>query len=585
MSVPAAPTDSSHDGRDLSHTLLVLGARWRAVVNSVQNIRRHMYVHFAVGIGLVLLLIGGGYRLFRSVFGFLMRQEVFGPVLMDMLMGLVFLIFFSMLVFSNLIITLSTTYLSKEVEFLMAQPVSRQAIFRLKLVESVFYSSWAFALLTLPVFVAYGAARGVPLYFYPLAILASIPFLLIPAGLGSIITLVLTAYLPARKTRTLAIVLGILTVMGSLIMARFVVGGRLLASAEGQDFVKVMNVLGLGSFPALPSAWLANALQAIAPADAADFDLGKYFYWLAMLSATALFLLEILRLLVPPLYYRGWALSRDSAVQEVSSEARTSAFQYFERALWWMDPATRALLSKDMKTFWRDPSQWTQLVILVGLMVVYVGNLRTAQRYNHVISFLVSEWRSVLVFFNIAATCFILSILTTRFVYPLLSLEGRQFWTIGLAPMQRSRVLWQKYVLCAGVCLVISHGLTLLSNTILDVSPGYRVLSHLLATVMSLGLSSLSIGLGAMLPNFLEDNPARIANGVGGTLNVILSILYIGISVVSLAWALIYQPGFLWGSLGELMRPLYFGLVMGFHALVILVPLKAGLDAWEAHEF
>ncbi len=574
-------TDNFMEG---AHTALVLRTKLLIARNSIRNIRRHVYLHAFVAISLAAFLLVGGTAMFWKIFDFLMDQPVFGPPLMDRLVSIVFLIFFSMLLFSNLIITLSTTYISKEVEFLMALPLSRQSIFRQKLVESIIYSSWAFALLSLPLFISFGIVRDAPYWYYLLIIPLVVPFLVIPASLGAIFTMVVTSIMPARKTRSLVIVLGLLAVAGTVIMAR-VTGLRQLLASANQDFLQVMNTLSIGNSPLLPSAWLSNALQSIAPSDSADLSISIFLYWFAMLAATSLFLLEITRWFVPKLYYRGWCLSRDAAVREVESNTKFSPFRFIDRQLERSFlPPTAGLLSKDLKTFWRDPAQWTQLVILFGLMVIYIMNLGWATRYGETLEMVVRDWKTLLSFFNVAATCFILSILTTRFVYPMLSLEGRGFWAVGLAPIPRTKVVRQKYLLCLLLCIGISLPLTALSNYILELDLRFTLLSYGTVAMMSLGLSSLSVGIGAVLPDFKEDNPARIANGIGGTLNVLLSLAYIAVSVSLVALPVVIYGNDSSHGLLAWTWP-YLGAAVLFQLIVILVPLKIGLNRWERLEF
>lgn len=584
----AAPplSDAALEGR---HTWIISRAKLKIAYNALRHIKRHVYLHAFVGIGMMLFIVGGGTALFSFIFNFMMTSdelEVFGPPLMDRLVSIVFLIFFSMLLFSNLIITLSTTYISREVEFLMGLPVSRQSVFRQKLLESILYSSWAFALLSFPIFVSYGITRAAPWYYYPLIIGMILPFLFIPASLGAIITMVLTSFLPARKTRTLCIALGILSIVAMLLLSRYSGLSTLISTADRQDFLQIMDALGFGSSAMLPSAWLSSALVAIAPPNPIDRDLGAFAYWFSMLLATGLFFMEVTRWLVSPLYYRGWCLSRDAAVREVESNARFSPFRVIDR---WLNRAfaapTAGLLSKDLKTFWRDPSQWTQLVILFGLMIIYIMNLGWSTRYSATMELVINDWKAMLTFFNLAASCFILSILTTRFVYPMLSLEGRGFWTVGLAPIPRQRIVWQKYILCLLLCIGVSVPLVILSGVILRVDLAFTLVSIATVVVMSAGLTSLSVGIGAILPDFKEDNPARIANGVGGTLNVLLSLAYIGVSVVLLAAATSLLAG------APSMRPaLVYGVpfALGFviiQVAAIVLPMRIGLNRWIRMEF
>ena len=138
----------------------ILQARWSMLANAVKGIRSYLYIHVAVGLLVAFVLLAGGGVLFRSMFDFLLRQEPFGAPLMERLVAIVLLAFFSMLVFSNLIITLTTTYISRDTEFLFGYPISARSVFTVKLAESIFYSSWAFVLLSLPLFAAYGLSKG-----------------------------------------------------------------------------------------------------------------------------------------------------------------------------------------------------------------------------------------------------------------------------------------------------------------------------------------------------------------------------------------------------------------------------------------
>lgn len=571
----------------MTQNFLILWAKWRGAANAVRRMEGVMVFHISVAIVVLSLLVGVGTYLFLDVFRFLMGQAVFGPPLMDRLVGIVFLAFFSMLVFSNLIITLSTTYISREVDFLMAQPIAYRATFRQKLLESIVYSSWAFALLSLPFFLAFGISRHVTWHFYPLVLVLLVPFLTIPAALGSIVTMLITAFLPARRTRTLVAVLGGMTIVLALLLARLMNFRTLFQQAEEGNFLQIMSFLEFGSSPIVPSTWMMNGLLALAPGSLGPIDFSQYLYWLAMLVATALFLVQVNEWLVPWLYYRGWCLTKDSGNRGQASRSSWSPLNAVDRLLTFLPGQARALFSKDLKTFWRDPAQWTQLVILMGLMAIYIANLRSARRYSPTIEFLVTDWKAMLALFNLGATCFILSILTTRFVFPMLSLEGRQFWTVGLAPMRRSMIVWQKYALCLLSALTLSILLLTLSNHVLQVDIFLRRLSLACTILMAFALSSLSVGFGALMPNFREDNPARIANGLGGTANALLSMAYIGVTMGLVGVPVHLQSKGLLASTAfwQNWSTLYILGVIVFQIAIIVLPMALGLRKWNRLEF
>ena len=63
------------------------------------------------------------------------------------------------------------------------------------------------------------------------------------------------------------------------------------------------------------------------------------------------------------------------------------------------------------------------------------------------------------------------STFTSRFVFPMMSLEGSQMWLVGLWPMSRERVLWAKFCYALAVTSVAAMTVTFLSIRALDLAP------------------------------------------------------------------------------------------------------------------
>lgn len=570
---------------------VILQSRRRMLDHIVGQIRNYLWIHLAAGIFTVMLIIAGGAAFFFLLFRFLMSQEPFGPPLMEKLMGVVFLAFFSMLIFSNLVITLTTTYISRETEYLMGLPIRFRSLFMIKLVEAIFYSSWAFIVLSVPIFFAYGFAKHAPLTFYPLSFVLGLPFIVVPAAIGAIITMVISAYLPARKARLYSFALVVVALCITAIIVRLMGLRSMVVSASLQDFSQIMGLLNAGSLPLLPNYWLASGLQA-----ASEGRYREMGYWFLCLVSSALMAVQLCLWLVPSLYYRGWALAKETASPTMAVR-RHSIFTWVDSLLMRLSPPVRALVGKDMRTFWRDPAQWSQIVILFGLLVIYVANIQGLSKQMGAIENFIRQWRTVLSFFNLGATCFVLSILTTRFVYPMLSLEGKQYWVVGLAPFNKSKLVWEKYILCMAGAALIAVPLTLFSNYVLQARLMLALLSIMAITLLAFGLTSLAVGLSAMFPNFKEDNPARIANGFGGTINIILSLFYIALSL-----ALLLYPAFFLVDLvdqkvhmgypvaqaaTDAFRRLWpFAVAyLALNAVVIILPMRTGVRHWNAQEF
>lgn len=557
--------------------------RWKlkAFRNFNATLERHVLVHFALFSGLVTTLVVGGTFMFKAMFGFLLEQDIIGAPVVDRLVSMILLVFFMMLVFSNLIITLSTTYISKEIDYFMSQPVPHRDVFAFKLVETIFYSSWAFAILSLPLFLGYGWAKHLPLGFYAGVALLIPPFLLIPGAAGAIATMLFAALIPAKRSRAFMVAALVIGMAVMMIAARSAGLSQMIQTRDFTDFKQTLKLLEVGSVQFSPNTWIAEGTFA-----ASRGDWSGLFYWMAVLLSTGLFLLQLCLWLVKPLYYRGWCLARGSS-SGARINPKRSLFNKLDYAYAWLGRPAKALVGKDLRTFWRDPSQWSQLVILIGLLFIYVANIRHAARSEGVGQFR-ENWRVFISFLNMGATCFILSILSTRFFYPMLSLEGRQYWIIGLAPIKRSALLWQKYFFCQACALSITVPLMSFSNYVLKAPPLLFQRSVLTLVLLSFGLTSLAIGLGALTPNFREDNPAKIANGVGGTMNIVLSLLYIVtiLTIVSITTFSDLGAGGQWlrQFIDEWRVPIVatYGMI---HAVTIVTPLFFGVRQWNRMEF
>jgi ABC-2 type transport system permease protein len=222
-----------------------------------------------------------------------------------------------------------------------------------------------------------------------------------------------------------------------------------------------------------------------------------------------------------------------------------------------------AMVVKDVRTFWRDTTQWGQTIVLFGLLGVYILNLRhfSAQLNN-------PFWIHLVSYLNLGACALNLATLTTRFVYPQFSLEGKRVWMLGLAPLGLPRILLVKFWMSTLGSLAITLGLIVLSCRMLQL-PAARVAFFAGAiTCMTFALNGLAVGLGALYPNFKEDNPSKIVSGFGGTFCLVASFLYIVASVVLLAL------GSPWTRYGE---PSGSGVVLSWGAFGLLSVLVGGL--------
>jgi hypothetical protein len=200
--------------------------------------------------------------------------------------------------------------------------------------------------------------------------------------------------------------------------------------------------------------------------------------------------------------------------------------------LCWLPRTMRLMTIKDFRLFRRDPLQWSQVLIFGALIVVYFFNVPS---FTYDLS--VKAWVNMVSFLNLAVVGLLLSTFTTRFIYPMISLEGRRFWILGLLGVRRETVLWNKFwfallsvVPCSVLVLLSDHILHVLRN-----DPEVVLLHQLICVVLCFGLAGIAVGFGAWFPNPREDSPSRLAAGFGGTMTLVVSTLYILILVLMTA--------------------------------------------------
>lgn len=514
----------------------------------------------------------------------------------------VFHLFFAslnvMLVFSSGIILYTALFNSPETEFLLTLPARPERIVLYKFQEAVFYSSWGFFLLASPMVVAYGIVVNAPWYYFCFMIPLIISFVYIPCAIGAICCLFIVYKMPKLRS----IIVGASALVAISIAARSIwqtvssPQAKLFGSEWFQD---TLHRFRFTEQEWLPSSWLTGGvLEAARPPtvvysmqDIADVPAVQSSMNLALLITNALFL-HVLTVWAAKHWFRA-SHDRLSCRRTRRREARTALV---DRAAKWLLVALpeqlQVLLIKDWRLLRRDPVQWSQFLIFFGLLGLYFLNVDRFNNPNRDISYV--AWVNMVSFLNLAVVGLILSTFTTRFIYPMISLEGHCFWILGLLPMNRDTILWSKFCFASVGSWIPSALLVLLSDMMLNVSPLVIGVHQLTCVLLCMGLASIAVGLGAMMPNFHETSPSKISAGFGGTLNLVLSALYIMVIVVLTAlpchFYLIAGNG-PWGD--ALMSPhdlrvwLIIGissaLVVGFVATV--VPLYRGLRAFRKLEF
>jgi len=513
--------------------------------------------------------------IFRMLIYFRGTQGI-GDILAAKLLGMAFLTFLMILVLSNVITALSTFFLSEDLELVVAAPVEPESIYGARLTETIVDSSWMVVLLAIPLLISYGVVYAADARYYALAAGTLAAFVVIPAVLGSALTLVLVNIFPARRTRDLLALVGLFAAAGVVALFRFIRPERLMRPEEFQSLVDFVAVLQTPSSAWLPSEWASAALMSY---------LGGSFQWFpfAFLWSTAATCVVFGMWLHRHYFEKGFTRAQEGA-QRKGGRARSGVFdRIFARA----QPATRSIVGKEVRVFFRDTTQWSQLILLGVLVAVYVYNITVLPLYTgEQVSFLLIN---VVSFLNLGLAGFVVAAIAARFVFPAMSIEGRMMWLLRSSPLEISRLFWSKYWTGTVPLLAVAVPLIVVTNVVLEASPFILALTTITMIGVTFAITSLALGFGALYPNYETENVAEIPTSFGGLLFMMAAVTYLAGVIILEAWPvyLFLNSRMQGGEAAVSTMPLILG-VSGAALLTLVAvfaPLRAGIAKVRAVDF
>lgn len=225
----------------MNNWLLLLVPRFFALRNDFQRQGKGGWTRALVLFTLMALFWGGTFWFFSRALSYFLTIPDLGPVLNQKLLSMVFLTFFAILLFSNVITGLSTFFLSRDLLLLVPAPVPPGRLFAAKFVETLVDSSWMILLFSAPAFLAYGVVHGGGPMYYLMTVLTLIPFLIVPAAIGVIVTMVLAYLLPAQRGKDMLIVFSALFLALLYVFFRLLQPEKLVNPESFSDFVAFLR--------------------------------------------------------------------------------------------------------------------------------------------------------------------------------------------------------------------------------------------------------------------------------------------------------------------------------------------------------
>ncbi len=527
--------------------------------------------------GTILLFLIGylvvGYFMFCHGLAYMTSLPGIGLMLASRVLYMTYFFFMVMLVFSNAVLLYSALFRGKETAWLLTTPVSPRAIFLWKVIESFIVSSWGLAVLSAPLLASVGTTFGAGPMFYIKCALIYPLLLMLPAAVAGL----LVAGLVRFWGRTLKGMLWVVTAMMAWKITSGLFGSSDLAEIMkttdiGTGFKRVLGFTEVTMNRFLPSAWMSEMMLHWSR----GYESRGLFYGLLLLS-WALMLGWLCTAIGSRATYPAWNLSqwrralRTGRKRQAFGVTLENSFTGgWLRCVPFVRKDTLALIRKDLKEFSRDPAQWIPCTIVFTLLLLYASNLNRAAAADPSKPL----FKLVLSSLNFGVCSLTLSTLTTRFIFPMFSLEGRRLWILGLSPVGMPRVLRLKLLLFSGVIGAATCTLMFISGVKLGM-PGPDLAYYCGAIIlMSTGLTALALTLGVLFPNFHDASPAKIVSGFGGTLCLILNFIFILLFMAVFVWPGVFASRH---TGPEFAAQKHWVLLMASGGLVLLTAVITGI--------
>lgn len=466
----------------------------------------------------IAVFLFGTYFLFNRIFSFLLNYEEIGFGMIYRIFSLMFSMFFALLLMSSIISSISTFFKTRELEFLFSTPINVSSLFFTKLVENGFYASWATAIISFPLIIALGQTFNAPFSFYILSIIDFLILVVISTSIGLILTFLLSGYFLRHSTGGVVLIIVLIAIAIGL-MIFFGKAPQIFNLPQTANLQEVNNYIAsleVEQFKYLPSGFAAQAI----------FNRLGNINNISQYIPLVIYILAIIPLiLISMLMYRKKFISFSNINIKKKKKLPNRMLPNNITG----NRIIPMLIQKDILMFLRNPSQWGQSLIFLTLLAFYIFSLIRSPMY-----FKTPFFTYIIAFANMGFSAYISATLSVRFIFPIISLEGKSFDIIRMhIPIKAyfiSKLLFNFFVV-----LILGEILVLGTNLFLALDSTVIMLSTAVIFILSIGITFINIGIGAIFPEFTESNPSKIASGFGGIIAAIFSLTYVGISMGILA--------------------------------------------------
>lgn len=464
-------------------------------------------------VGLFFLFTFLTSKLSTQLFDTLRLTPEIGTALVFRVVAMAHLSFCILLIFSSLVSATLILFSNPENELLFSLPIKPKKLFVIHFIECMAATGWMVFLFGIPIAVGMGRSYFLGLDYVLVASLSLLGLTILPTAVGIFFLCATFSTLPRHRLKILAL---ILAALGSVVAVH--VAGKLdigvlfrMEFDSGFQLNSILQAIEVPGHPYTPDTLSAQAMAAMARGEKMMAWENLGLLWLEnFLGVLGLISISY------PLFINGWK-------RQEQTESQLKAYLSFSTPLFRRN-TTLTLCLKDLKFLSRDISEWSQMLVLLTLILVHIVNIRDLPLDQAYLINFVS-------FVNLTVSGLLLVAAAVRFVYPTFSLEGDGAYLLKTLPVEARTILRSKFWTHALILLILSQSLLFIANRQTGVSLFFSIFSHSVCAVQTLAIVSLALWSALVMPPKSQSSLERAAGSTGGLLFMILASLYITASI------------------------------------------------------
>ncbi|MDZ7725136.1 MAG: hypothetical protein U5R06_20550 [candidate division KSB1 bacterium] len=421
------------------------------------------------------------------------------------------------LMFSGLSVVFQKQYLDKDMALLRVLPLTSNSIYRYKFMDTCFSNMAFFIMFGGPVVLAAARVLQMPAWYYPVLLVASALYVVIPTGFSTLIALLIVRIAPVNSSRRLtSILVGVVIIGGWLALqwVRTATLDPLSAEFDNQTLNTLHHISSVVSGGMIPSTWISEII--FFPETLNLYDFVKYSL---LLSASAVLFI----------YMSGALLSRfEFAQHRLNKRGKRHKAEYRPKSF------VRVLLSKEIRIDFRD-TRFIQSDILAMAFVVFLP-IFLQRSSDHFVETLPNLSTYIVM-------SLVISMLTVALARNSIPKEQYAFLYLVIAPVKIKVFLWVKQIKVS--LLILSAGAVGLSVMgIHDRIPFTDLLFvFIIQILICMGAGAIGLWGGARAAKFDWSDPRYMLQSGFSVLTTVLTMIFavLGWTMLGIGWTTGHQ--------------------------------------------